>query len=484
MTRTTEGPSTGDGTGPVDLLVRGGTVVTVDGTRRILNDGALAVRDGRLVAVGDRREIEDRVAPERVLDATGRYVFPGLINTHTHLFQTLLKGLGDDRALVDWFRRMTGPAAVQLTEEDCYLGAAVGCLEAIRSGTTTVKDFMYTHPRPGLMDAVATAFEDIGLRGVLGRGFCDTGASQGVPTELIEELDTALADCQRVIDRYHQRGLLTVYVAPTMIWTVTERALAEAAALAEQSGVGFAMHMSETCFERDYSQQQFSRDDFQMLERTGALGPRTLAVHCVHADADDIALMAAHDVKVSHNATSNMYLGSGVPPVPELLKAGVTVGLASDGPASNNNQNMIEVLKFSALMHKVHAMDARIITAERILEMATRDGARALGLDDLVGSLEIGKRADFFIADFASAHASPVHNPVSALVYSASGAEVQTVVVDGSILLDNGRFPGLDETDLIARAQRAADGLVARAGISDLKNRPWRSLALSDPPAV
>lgn len=468
-----------DGAGvPVDLLVVGATIVTLDDDRRTISDGALAVREGVIVAVGPRGEVEPAVSAARVIDARGRYVFPGLINTHTHLFQTLLKGLGDDRPLVDWFLQMTGPAATQLTEEDCYLGAAVGCLEALRSGTTTVKDFMYTHPRPGLMDAVAQAFVDLGVRGVLGRGFCDTGAAEGVPKSLIEDLDVALADCERVIGRYHGSGLLTVYVAPTMIWTVTERALSEAALLAERTGVGFSMHVSETCFERNYSADRFGRDDFQVLERTGALGPRTLAVHCVHADGADIALMAANDVKVSHNATSNMYLASGFAPVPEMLHAGVTVGLASDGPASNNNQNMVESLKFSALLHKVQHGDARIITAEQVLEMATRDGARALGLERSVGTLEPGKRADFFIADLSSAHAAPVHNPVSALVYAATGQEVRTVIVDGRVVLDEGTVPGIDEADLIARAQRAADALVQRAGISHLKRRPWRSVTI------
>ena len=173
-----------------------------------------------------------------------------------------------------------------------------------------------------------------------------------------------------------------------------------------------------------------------------------------------------------------MYLASGFAPVPEMLHAGVTVGLASDGPASNNNQNMVESLKFSALLHKVRHGDARIITAEQVLEMATRDGARALGLERSVGTLEPGKRADFFIADLSSAHAAPVHNPVSALVYAATGHEIRTVIVDGRIVLDEGTVPGVDEADLIARAQRAADALVQRAGISHLKRRPWRSVTI------
>lgn len=449
----------------------------MDKERRVISDGGMAIRDGEIVALGTRREIRERYRADDVIDSTDLHVFPGLINTHTHLFQTLLKGLGDDMVLIEWFQRMTGPAAVQLTEEDCYLAALLGCVEAIRSGTTTIKDFMYVHPRPGLTDAVAAAFEEVGIRGVLGRGFCDSGFSEGVPAPLIEDLDLALADCERVIDKYHGRGLLTVYIAPAMIWAVTRQGIREAADICRRRGVGFAMHMSETCFERVNSQQRFGKDDFNVLDDSGALGPVTLAVHCVHADAADLRLMADREVKVSHNPTSNMYLGSGVAPVPRMLELGITVGLASDGPASNNNHNMIEAVKFAALLHKVEACDPRVLTAERAMEFATIDGARALGLGGAVGSLEVGKRADFFVADFASPHTAPVHNAASALVYSATGAEVRTVVVDGRLILHDGEFCNLNERDVIARAQRAADDLVRRARLDHLKNRPWRSSA-------
>ena len=466
-----------------DVLLVGGTYVTVDRERRILGDGALAVRDGAIVALGPRADVAPRFEAAETIDASNRYVFPGLVNTHTHLFQTLLKGLGDDRVLVDWFRQMTGPAAVELTEEDCYLGALLGSIEAIRSGTTTIKDFMYVHPRPGLTDAVAQAFQEIGIRGVIGRGFADAGLDEGVPPPLVEDLDEALADCERVIGRYHGSGLLSVYVAPVMIWAVSERGIREAAALCEARGVGFAMHLSETCFERSNAKHRFGHDDFLVLADAGALGPSTLAIHCVHADESDLKLMAEQDVKVSHNPTSNMYLGSGVAPIPRMLELGITVGLATDGPASNNNQNMVEALKFGALLHKVQAQDPRVITAEKAVEMATIDGARALGLDRLVGSLEPGKRADLFIADFSSPNASPVHNPASTLVFSATGSEVKTVLVDGNVVLRHGELVGINEADVVARTQRAADDLVRRAGIENLKSRPWQSFALGSPRA-
>ncbi len=464
----------------IDLLIIGGTVVTVDRERRILDPGAIAIDGGRIVAVGSVERLTTAYAPRRQLDATGKAIFPGLVNTHTHLFQTFLKGLGDDRRLVDWFCQMTGPSATALTEEDCYLAALMGCLEAIRSGTTCIKDFMYVHPRPGLSDAVIRAMEEIGIRGVFARGYCDTGAEDGVPALLIQDLDTILADCERVAKLYHgaANGRISVRFAPCMIWTVTLESLQAIRELATTLGVGLTMHVSETPFELENSRRRFGRKDLELLATEGFLGPDVLAVHCVHLDERDIRILKAHDVRVSHNPTSNMYLASGVAPIPAMLMAGITVGLASDGPASNNTHNMIQTLKFAALLHKVVTRDPTVITAERVLEMATIDGARALGMEQDIGSLEPGKRADVIIMDLArSPYAAPVHHPVSALVYSAIGNEVETVIIDGRIIMEKGQLTTVDEERVLYEAQVAASNLVERAGTARLRHRPWRSIA-------
>jgi len=462
----------------IDLLVDGGTVVTVDGERRTIDDGAIAIDRGRIVDVGPRGTVAPRFAARRRLDTRGKYVYPGLVNTHTHLFQTLLKGLGDDRVLVEWFRQMTGPSAAELTEDDCYWAALAGCWEALRSGTTSIVDFMYVHPRPHLSDAVIRAMTESGIRGVFARGFCDTGEDEGVPPTLVQPLPTILADCERVASRYHGSadGRLTVRFAPCMIWTVTPEALCDVRALATRLGVGLTMHVAETSFEIDNSRRRFGKTDLRVLEELGVLGADLLAVHCVYLDHEDVRTLAAHGVAVSHNPTSNMYLSSGVAPIPDMLRAGIPVGLASDGPASNNTHNMIESLKFAALLHKVATRDPTVITGETVLEMATIGGARALGMEREIGSLETGKRADLFVADLAaSPFCSPVHHPVSALVYSAAGHEVETVVVDGRVVLDEGHLTTASEERIRAAAQTAADGLVARAGTDTLRRRPWRS---------
>ena len=469
------------GTAPerVDLLIEGPTVVTVDPARSVIPDGAVAVRAGRIVAVGAARELVGRFEPDRRIDARGKVAFPGLVNTHTHLFQTLLKGLGDDRVLVDWFRCMTGPSAAALDDEDCYWAALAGSMEALRSGTTCIKDFMYVHPVPGLSDAVVSALDRSGIRAVFARGFCDTGAEEGVPPPLVEDLDSALADCERVAAAYGGAagGRITIRFAPCMIWTVSEAALREVRALASRLGVGLTMHVSETPFELENSRRRFGLTDVQFLGEIGFMGPDVLAVHCVHVGPDGLRVLREHGVSVSHNPASNMYLASGVAPVPEMIEAGITVGLASDGPASSSNHNMIEIQKIAALLHKVHRLDAEVITAERVLEMATIDGARALGLDSEIGSLEPGKRADLIVADLESSpFAGPVHHPVSSLVYSAIGSEVETVIVDGRVVVDGGHMVGLDERAVLAAAADRARKLVDRAGTGWLRDRPWRSL--------
>ncbi len=465
---------------PVDLLVTGGTVVTVDERRRIIDPGAIAIDQGTIVFVGSSQETEDQYLPRQRIDASGKFVFPGLINTHTHLFQTLLKGLGDDRRLVDWFCEMTGPSAAALTEEDCYVAAAAGCVEAIRSGTTCIKDFMYVHPVSGLSDAVIQAMVDVGIRGVFARGYCNAGVEYGVPQALIEPTDKILADCERVASSYHgaANGRIQVRFAPCMIWSVTRESLRLVRELATRLGVGLTMHVAETTFEIENSRQRFGLKDLELLAREGFLGPDVLAVHCVHLDERDLRILKSHGVKVSHNPTSNMYLASGVAPITAMLASGITVGLATDGPASNNNHNMIQAMKFAALLHKVVKQDPTAITAERVLEMATIDGARALGLESVVGSLEVGKGADLIVVDLErSPYASPVHNAVSALVYAAIGNEVETVVVDGRVIMEAGRILTMDEDTVRRRAVRAAHELTERAGTARLGKRPWRSMA-------
>jgi 5-methylthioadenosine/S-adenosylhomocysteine deaminase len=459
-------------------LLHGGTIITMDAERRILHGGGVLVDGDRIVDVGDGDRLRREHPSAEVLDCSDRVVIPGLVNTHTHLFQTLLKGLGDDLVLKDWFVQMTGPSAAELTDADVRAAARHGAVEAIRSGTTTIADFMYVHPTPGLTEQVVAGLEDVGIRGVVGRGYMTTGTDVGVPPSLIEDLDVALDDATALIRKYNTAGgRITVALAPTMIWTVDRDALTATREVADREGASVMMHVSETSFEIDNALQRFGRRDVEVLDESGLLGPDLLAVHCVKCNDGDIELLRRHDVKVSHNPCSNLYLASGVAPIPAMLRAGLAVGLASDGPASNNNHNMIHALKFAALTHKGHHQDATIITAETVLEMATIGGAQALGLERDIGSIESGKKADLVVLELDNAFTTPLHDPVSALVYSAVGDEPRTVLVDGVPVLHDGAFPDLDEFAIRRDATTAARRLAERAGTTGRLQRPWRSVS-------
>jgi 5-methylthioadenosine/S-adenosylhomocysteine deaminase len=468
---------TGEPGGRVTVL-SGATVVTMDPQRRVLIDGAVAFDDtGVIRAVGPSSSVRAAFPEAELVDCAGQLVLPGFVNTHTHLFQTLLKGLGDDRVLSDWFTTMTGPSAVQLTPEDCYAGALHGCAEALTTGTTTLLDFMYVHPRPGLGDAVAQAMSDVGIRGVMARGYMTAGVDVGVPAELVQPLDVALADADRLIGVWNRPGSrVTVGLAPCMSWSVDRDTLTGTRALADATSALVTMHLSESPFDVEESVRRFGQRDVPFAAETGLLGPDLLAAHCVQVDETDLDLLAATDTKVSHNPCSNLYLGSGFAPVPAMQRRGITVGLASDGPASSSNHSMLQAMKFAALLHKGVHRDPQVMTAEKALEMATIDGARALGMADSIGSLEVGKRADVVVLDMSNLCVTPVHAAVSALVYSQRGDEVDRVYVDGRAVVSGGSLTTVSAADVRSRSAAAARGLAARAGTDHLAHRQWRSV--------
>jgi len=462
-----------------DLLIKNAHVVTVNARRERFFPGTVAVTGDTIAAVGRTGDFAGAEA-RRVIDASGSAVFPGLINTHTHLFQALLKGLGDDRPLAEWLVKATLPSAVQFREAEIHTATILGCLDALHSGTTTILDYNYCHPVPGLGDVTVRGFRDVGIRAILGRGVTVAGERFGIPPEMRSTPDQVFADFERLYDAYHgaDNGRLRVWLAPGSVWGNTPEALRRARALATEARTGITVHVSETPWDRQAAALEHAgRSDFGALDENGVLGPDVLLVHCVHLTPEEIRRAAELDVKISHNAVSNMYLASGVAPVPDMLRAGLTCSIGTDGAASNNTQDMIEALKMTVLLHKVVTMDATAMTAEKVLEMATIDGARAIGLDHLIGSIEPGKRADLFIFDpSATPRSVPLHDPVSTLIYSGGAGNVATVIVDGRVLIDGGKAVTIDEPTFLDRAQRISADLAERAGTAELvRRRPWRA---------
>ncbi|QRN85584.1 amidohydrolase [Clostridia bacterium] len=465
----------------IDVLIRDAIIVTMNGKRETLYEHSLAIDQGRILEIGPVAEMDQKyLSVEKVIEAKGKIVFPGLVNTHNHLFQTLLKGLGDDKVLSDWLSDMTFPSSTHLTQEDCYTGALIGTVEGIHSGVTTQLDYMYPHPRENLSDGVLKAFKELGVRGILARGYMDDGFQFGVRPQMAQTVDVIEKDVRRLAAAYHntENERLKIWLAPAAVWSNSAASLNMTRDLANEIGTGITIHISETPFDRAASEELHGLPDIDVMEKMGIMGPNFLMVHCVYLTDRDIRMSKIFDAKISHNPVSNMYLSSGVPPIPKFNVAGLTVGLGTDGAGSNNSNDMIELLKMTALLQKVTHRDPTIMTAGKVLEMATIEGAKALGLDHEIGSLEVGKKADLFLFDPAlDMKAIPMHNPISTLIYSSGNKNVETVLIDGKVVMENSIILGLNESALAASGQATADDLARRAGTDHLKKRPFKSLA-------
>jgi 5-methylthioadenosine/S-adenosylhomocysteine deaminase len=359
---------------------------------------------------------------------------------------------------MEWLDACTLPSIPHLTPRMCYVAAALGCIESLRSGCTTVFDYMVDHPNTEVYDAILQAFDDIGIQGILGRGLRDR-QTEAVPLEL-PPMEEQLSDAERLVNAHGPRK---VWLAPGATWAMEVSSLQATRHLANERGMRLSLHTDEVLYDSAESVRRFGIRTLPFLESIGFLGPDVLHAHCVQLTEEDCQILARNGGCVSYNPVSNMYLGSGVPPIPRLLALGVTVGLGADGAASNNSQDMLEALKVGALLPKVAARDPAIITAADALRIATSGGAVALGRDDF-GSLEVGARADLFIFDPLHAKSIPVHDPVSTLVYSSGEVNVRTTLVGGQVVLEDGRIVGVDEDAILREAQSLAEQLAATAG--------------------
>jgi len=450
-----------------DLLIRNGTLITMDEKRRIIENGAVAVTDGKIVAIGKTEEIEKEYKADKVINANKNVIMPGLVNTHTHLFQTLGKGLGTDVDLLGWFKAAWAPLVEGMTDEDYYNAVMLGALEAIKSGTTTLLGYEHAlNAHPTAITLVIEALKKSGIRALLGIGYQDTGREIGAPEIALRETDEIIKYLKDSFKRYHNtnEGRLKIWLAPGTVNWCTDELLQATKDFAEEYKTGITIHMNETRAEYEYSRKHRGVGEIGYVYQKGLLGANVLGVHTVWPDDSEIQLMAKYDVKVSHNPLSNMYLASGVAPIPKLLKAGITVGLATDGATSNNNNDMFDVIRVTPLLHKVATLDPLALTAEKTLEMATIDGARAVLLEKEIGSLEVGKKADIIIVDMRLPNVAPVIYAPAALVYSAGGENVLTTIVDGQILMENRKVLVMNEKEVIKAAEKSVENILKRSG--------------------
>ncbi len=439
-----------------DLLVVGGTVLTMDGARRVVPDGAVAIAGGRILAVGPRAELSARYAARQRLDASGHAVLPGLINTHTHAAMSLFRGLADDLRLQEWLEKYIFPAeARNVTADFVRWGTRLAALEMIRSGATTYTDMYYFE------HVVAEATREAGLRGVLGETILDFPAPDN------KTVAEALAYTEKFLERWRNDALVIPAVAPHSAYTCSEETLKRSRELATRYGAPLLIHLSETQAENKQMREKHGMSPTGYLDRLGLLKPRTLAAHAIWLSDEDVAALKQNGTGVAHCPSSNMKLASGIAPVEKLLAAGIAVGLGTDGVAgSNNDLNMFEEMDLAAKLAKVASGDPRALGAERVLEMATILGARALGLEKQIGSLEAGKRADLITVRLRNPHSVPLYNLQSQLVYALKASDVEHVVVEGRILMRNRRLLTLNEPEILAEAERRA-GQVRRSLVSE-----------------
>jgi 5-methylthioadenosine/S-adenosylhomocysteine deaminase len=437
---------------PVDLVVAGGTVVTMDGGR-VLAPGAVAIDGGEIVAVDEPEAIARRFEAKDAIDATADVVLPGLINTHTHAPMVLFRGLADDLALMEWLDKYIFPAeAKTVSPEFVRAGTRLAALEMIRSGTTAYADMYYFE------EEIARVTKDAGLRGVLGQTIIQFPAPDArTPAD-------GLARAERFIRQYAGDELIVPAVAPHSLYTLDAASLKASRALATREGAPLLIHLAETREEVAIARARHRTTPVGYLESLGFLGPRTLAAHGVWLSDGELRILARHGVGIAHNPESNMKLASGAARVPAMRAASIPVGIGTDGAASNNDLDMFEAVRQTALLQKLQTGDPRALPARTALEMATIEGARALGLDRAIGSLVAGKRADLIVVSMAAPRQTPMYDPLSHLVYTTRGDDVKTTIVNGRVLMRDGKILTLDEAAVLLEARALAARVRAAVG--------------------
>ena len=425
------------------ILIKNIAIVTQNKRRQIINRGAIVIESDIIEALGSNQTIEKkyRRRAKKIIDGQGKIALPGLINAHTHLAMTLLRGYADDLPLEKWWFNHIYPAESKFTPKHVYWGSLLGTLEMIKSGTTCFTDFYY------FQDQVAQASRRIGIRTVLGQAGLET------PNFEFKTLDQAIEITQKLIKKYQNKDLIRVSLSPHMFQTISLDGYRKLKKIACQHNLILSTHLAETKQEVNYCLSKYKKSPVQVLSREGILDKKTLLAHCCWLTKKEIKVLSQLKASVVHCPISNMKLASGIMPLSEMLKAGINVCLGTDGACSNNNLDMFEEMKTAALLHKVSQLEPTVAGAQTILDMATINGAKALGLDKEIGSLEPGKKADLIIVDFEKPHLTPCHNIVSHLVYAVQGSDVETVVINGRIIMGKRRIKKINEKNILKRVK-------------------------------
>jgi len=431
----------------VDILINNAWVLTMDPENTLFEKGAVAVSGDRIAAVGDGLALTASHRAEKTVDARGGIVMPGLVNAHTHAAMTCFRGIADDLPLMTWLNDHIFPAEAKLTFDMVYQGTLLACAEMLLSGTTTFCD-MYLFE-----DAAAQAAKAVGMRAVVGEVIYDFPSPNYGPVE------AGLKYTEDLIEKWRDDPLITIAVEPHSVYVCSPDLLQKAGAIAEKNSAPLIIHVAETQKEVADVMEKYRRTPVAHLADLGILGPKVIADHCVALTPEDMAMLKRFDVKVAHNPESNMKLASGIAPVPELLNHGITVGIGTDGCASNNNLDIFQEMDMAAKLHKVNHLDPTVMDARTVVRMATIDGARVLGLEDTTGSLEVGKKADIIIVDVNRPHLVPMYDVYSHLVYAVNGSDVVAAMVNGNFLMEDRVLTTVDANAVMTAVNRIGQSI-------------------------
>ena len=430
------------------ILISGATIISMDGQDKVFEKGEIAIEGQKIVEVGVAGTIPESFRPDKIIDASNKLALPGFVNCHTHAAMTMLRSFADDLPLMKWLEEKIWPFEALMGEDDIYWATMLCCSEMIRSGTTTFAD-MYFH-----MNSVAQAVLQCGIRADLSRGLIGVGP----------ESESALDFSRDFVSNWHQQadGRITVSLGPHAPYTCPPDYLKKVINLAEQLNVGIHIHLSETLSEKESIYDEYGMSPIHLMDSIGLFELPVLAAHCVHVDDKDIEILARKKVCVAHNPQSNMKLASGVAPVIDMLKEGVTVGLGTDGAASNNNLDLLEEMRSASLLQKVNTMDPTALSAFQALQMATNSGSKALGMDDKIGLLKKGYKADIILLDTCKPHYYPKHNWIANIAYSAQSSDVDTVIINGNIVMEQRTMLTIDEEEVYHQVQSRTEKLVGK----------------------
>jgi len=444
----------------IDLIVKGSHIVTMDAAGTVIENGAVAIDEGVILAVGDAADIDATYSAVEVLDGGKRVVMPGLVNGHSHAAMTLLRGVADDLALMDWLQNYIFPAEVEFVDpEFVRIGTELACWEMIRGGTTTFVD-MYYYP-----DTISKVVDSCGMRALISATVIDQRSPDA------ENADDSIAKGNGFIERWQgKNSRITPIFGPHANYTLNLEQLQATRAAAMKYGVPISIHVSESPFELQYAQDTYGMTSIEAYESIGFFDGPTIAAHVVWPTDKEIPILVDRKVGVIHNPTSNMKIASGIAPIAEMLEAGVRIGLGTDGAASNNDLDMWEEMRLASLLQKVDRMDPEVLPASTVLGMATIGGATAIGLGDKVGSLEIGKRADLIQVAFEDVHHVPTFDVISHLVFVSDEQDVASVVVDGKVLMKEREMLTIDTERVSSEATALASRIQAALQARNQKN--------------